>query len=135
MDTNENISDNRIVTTLRSAISVELFVLTVCLYLHREIQDVYSGELPTLPIQSHCRCPGSHPRVHPLAPLYCIPNDAEDTTSDRVSRLHPEAHPLSFINDNDISTSWVSHVFINITQLNQGVTISIDLENGQYQVI
>nr|XP_019599683.1 PREDICTED: usherin isoform X2 [Rhinolophus sinicus] len=101
---------------------------------NREIQDVYSGDLPTLPIQSHCRCPGSHPRVHPLAPRYCIPNDAEDTTSDRVSRLHPEAHPLSFINDNDISTSWVSHVFTNITQLNQGVTISIDLENGQYQV-
>lgn len=97
--------------------------------------DVFSGDLPPLHTQPHCRCPGSHPRVHPLAQRYCIPNDAEDTTSDRVSRLHPEAHPLPFINDNDISTSWVSRVFANITQLNQGVTISIDLENGQYQVI
>ncbi|KAM5206303.1 usherin isoform 2-T2 [Hipposideros larvatus] len=101
---------------------------------NREILDVFSGALPPLHIQPRCRCPGSHPRIHPLAPRYCIPNDAEDTTSDRVSRLNPEAHPLSFVNDNDISTSWVSRVFANITQLNQGVTISIDLENGQYQV-
>lgn len=50
-------------------------------------------------------------------------------------RLNPEAHPLSFVNDNNVGTSWVSHVFTNMTQLSQGVTISIDLENGQYQVI
>nr|XP_031294235.1 usherin [Camelus dromedarius]XP_031294237.1 usherin [Camelus dromedarius] len=101
---------------------------------NREILEVFSGQLLRLHIQSHCRCPGSHPRLHPLEQRYCIPNDAEDTTSDRVSRLNPEAHPLSFVNDNNIATSWVSHVFTNITQLNQGVTISIDLENGQYQV-
>ncbi|EQB78595.1 usherin isoform A [Camelus ferus] len=100
---------------------------------NREILEVFSGQLVRLHIQSHCRCPGSHPRLHPLEQRYCIPNDAEDTTSDRVSRLNPEAHPLSFVNDNNIATSWVSHVFTNITQLNQGVTISIDLENGQYQ--
>lgn len=102
---------------------------------HREILEVFSGDLFRLHIQSHCRCPGSHPRVHPLGQRYCIPNDAEDTTTDRVLRLNPEAHPLSFVNDNDIGTSWVSQVFTNITQLHQGVTISIDLENGQYQVI
>ncbi|XP_058131204.1 usherin [Dasypus novemcinctus] len=101
---------------------------------NREILEVFSGDLLRLHIQSHCRCPGSHPRVHPLEQQYCIPNDAEDTTSNRVSRLNPEAHPLSFINDNDFGTSWVSRVFTDITQLNRGVTISVDLENGQYQV-
>uniref|UniRef100_A0A673TE79 Usherin n=1 Tax=Suricata suricatta TaxID=37032 RepID=A0A673TE79_SURSU len=101
---------------------------------NREILEVYSGNLLRLHTQSHCRCPGSHPRVHPSVQRYCIPNDEEDTTTERVLRLNPEAHPLSFVNDNDISTSWVSHVFPSITQLNQGVTISIDLENGQYQV-
>lgn len=50
-------------------------------------------------------------------------------------RLNPEAHPLSFVNDNNIGTSWVSRVFADNSQLDQGVTISIDLENGQYQVI
>ncbi|XP_036133319.1 usherin [Molossus molossus] len=101
---------------------------------NREILAIFSGELLRLHVQPHCRCPGSHPRVHPLQQRYCIPNDAQDTTTNRVSRLHPDAHPLPFVNDNDIGTSWVSRVFTNITQLNQGVTISIDLENGQYQV-
>ncbi|KAI4537068.1 hypothetical protein MG293_013271, partial [Ovis ammon polii] len=101
---------------------------------NREIQEVFSGDLPRLHIQSHCRCPGSHPRVHRLEQQYCIPSDAEDTTKNRVLRLNPEAHPLSFVNDNNIGTSWVSHVFTNMTQLSQGVTISIDLENGQYQL-
>ncbi|XP_004376015.1 usherin [Trichechus manatus latirostris] len=101
---------------------------------NREIQEVFSGDLLRVHVQSQCRCPGSHPRVHPSMQRYCIPNGAEDTTENRVSRLNPRAHPLSFVNDNDIGTSWVSHVFTNITQLDQGVTISIDLENGQYQV-
>uniref|UniRef100_A0A8C9BFN6 Usherin n=1 Tax=Phocoena sinus TaxID=42100 RepID=A0A8C9BFN6_PHOSS len=101
---------------------------------NREIQEVFSGDLPRLHTQSHCRCPGSHPRVPRLEQRYCVPNDAEDTTNNRVLRLNPEAHPLSFVNDNNIGTSWLSHVFTDMTQLNQGVTISIDLENGQYQV-
>ncbi|KAM8817678.1 usherin isoform 1-T1 [Rhynchonycteris naso] len=101
---------------------------------NREILAIFSGHMLKLHVQSHCRCPGSHPRVHPLEQQYCIPNGVGDTTSDRLLRLHPEAHPLSFVNDNDISTSWVSRVFTNNTQLDQGVTISIDLENGQYQV-
>uniref|UniRef100_A0A8D0R6P0 Usherin n=1 Tax=Sus scrofa TaxID=9823 RepID=A0A8D0R6P0_PIG len=101
---------------------------------NREILEVFSGDLLRLHIQSHCRCPGSHPRVHPLEQRYCIPNGAEDTSSERVLRLNPEAHPLSFVNDNNIGTSWVSRVFADNSQLDQGVTISIDLENGQYQV-
>ncbi|XP_045715406.1 usherin [Phyllostomus hastatus] len=101
---------------------------------NREILAVFSGDLPRLHVQPHCRCPGSHPRVHPLRQRYCIPNGVEDTTSNRVLRLSPDAHPLSFVNDNDVGTSWVSRVFTNISQLNRGVTVSIDLENGQYQV-
>ncbi|XP_028616049.1 usherin isoform X2 [Grammomys surdaster] len=101
---------------------------------NREILELFSGDLPHLHIQPHCRCPGSHPRVHPSVQQYCIPNGAEDTPQHQVPRLNPDAHPLSFINDDNVATSWISHVFTNITQLNQGVVISIDLENGQYQV-
>ncbi|KAM5300669.1 usherin [Glossophaga mutica] len=101
---------------------------------NREILAVFSGAPPRLHVQPHCRCPGSHPRVHPLQQRFCIPNGVEDTTSHRVLRLSPDAHPLSFVNDNDVGTSWVSRVFTNISQLDQGVAVSIDLENGQYQV-
>ncbi|XP_062981457.1 usherin [Elgaria multicarinata webbii] len=101
---------------------------------NRDIFEVHSGKFPQLHTQPECRCPGSHPRVHPLIQRYCIPNGADDTTNDRVLRLNPEAHPLSYINDNDIGTSWISSVFRTTEQLNNGVTITIDLENGQYQV-
>ncbi|XP_052056319.1 usherin [Apodemus sylvaticus] len=101
---------------------------------NREILELFSGDFPHLHIQPHCRCPGSHPRVHPSVQQYCIPNGAEDTPQHRVSRLNPDAHPLSFINDDNVATSWISRVFANITQLHQGVVVSIDLENGQYQV-
>ncbi|XP_028580478.2 usherin [Podarcis muralis] len=101
---------------------------------NRDIFEVWSGKFPQLHSQSECRCPGSHPRVHPLVQRYCIPNGADDTTNDRVLRLNPEAHPLSYINDNDIGTSWISSVFSTTEQLNRGIAITIDLENGQYQV-
>ncbi|XP_053139313.1 usherin [Hemicordylus capensis] len=101
---------------------------------NRDIFEVQSGKFPELHTQSECRCPGSHPRVHPLVQRYCIPNGADDTTNDRVLRLNPESHPLSYINDNDIGTSWISSVFSTTEQFNHGVTITIDLENGQYQV-
>lgn len=100
----------------------------------REIEEVYSARIPPLHAQPSCRCPSSHPRVHPVVERYCIPNGANDTTSNRVLRLHPHAHPLNYINDNDIGTTWVSSVFSNLEQLNQGVSITIDLESGQYQV-
>uniref|UniRef100_A0A8C5SZZ8 Laminin N-terminal domain-containing protein n=1 Tax=Laticauda laticaudata TaxID=8630 RepID=A0A8C5SZZ8_LATLA len=101
---------------------------------NRDIFEVWSGKIPQLYIQSECRCPGSHPRVHPLVQRYCIPNGADDTTNDRVLRLNPEAHPLSYINDNDIGTTWISSIFKTTEHLRHGVTITIDLENGQYQV-
>ncbi|XP_069464673.1 usherin [Ambystoma mexicanum] len=101
---------------------------------NREILEAFSGTLPHLHAQSECRCPGSHPRVHPLAQRHCIPNGAPDTTNDRVLRLHPDAHPVAYINDDDIETSWISLTFANISNVNDGVDIVIDLENGQYQV-
>ncbi|KAK3537246.1 hypothetical protein QTP70_004660 [Hemibagrus guttatus] len=101
---------------------------------NREIEEVYSARIPPLHAQPSCRCPSSHPRVHPVVERSCIPNGADDTTSNRVLRLHPHAHPLNYINDNDIGTTWVSSVFSNLEQLNQGVSITIDLESGQYQV-
>ncbi|RXN00888.1 Usherin [Acipenser ruthenus] len=99
-----------------------------------EIYEVFSGKLPHLHTQTECRCPSSHPRVHPLVQRYCIPNGADDTTNDRVLRLNLDAHPLNYINDNDIGTSWISTVFTNLTQLENGVTITFDLLNGEYQV-
>eukprot|EP00076_Gallus_gallus_P019070 XP_015139381.1 usherin isoform X3 [Gallus gallus] len=101
---------------------------------NRDILEVFSGRFPHLHTQSECRCPGSHPRVHPLIQRYCIPNGADDTTNDRVLRLDAEAHPLYYINDDDIGTTWISSVFANAAGLDHGVSITIDLQNGQYQV-
>ncbi|NXU70580.1 USH2A protein, partial [Oreotrochilus melanogaster] len=101
---------------------------------NRDILEVFSGKFPHLHTQSDCRCPGSHPRVHPLIQRYCIPNGAGDTTNDRVLRLDAEAHPLYYINDDDIGTTWISSVFTNTAGLDRGVSITIDLQNGQYQV-
>ncbi|XP_055581897.1 usherin [Falco cherrug] len=101
---------------------------------NRDILEVFSGNFPHLHTQSECRCPGSHPRVHPLIQRYCIPNGADDTTNDRVLRLDAEAHPLYYINDDDIGTTWISSVFANTAGLDHGVSITIDLQNGQYQV-
>ncbi|XP_070842368.1 usherin [Chaetodon trifascialis] len=100
---------------------------------NREIVEVYSGLLPDLHAQSECRCPPSHPRVHPLVERYCIPNGVEDTTNDRVLRLNLNAHPLTYINDQDMGTTWVSKI-MTTQELDEGVTITVDLANGQYQV-
>ncbi|XP_065144388.2 usherin [Paramisgurnus dabryanus] len=101
---------------------------------NREIEEVYTGQFPHLHSQSTCRCPASHPRVHPLVERYCISNAANDTTQNKVLRLNQDAHPLQYINDNDIGTTWISSVFPNLELLDKGITITIDLENGQYQV-
>ncbi|XP_029281914.1 LOW QUALITY PROTEIN: usherin [Cottoperca gobio] len=100
---------------------------------NREIVEVYSGVLPELHAQSECRCPPSHPRVHPLVERYCIPNGVEDTTNDRVLRLNLNAHPLSYINDQDMGTTWLSKI-MTAQELDEGVTLTVDLVNGQYQV-
>uniref|UniRef100_A0A3Q1ERN5 Usher syndrome 2A (autosomal recessive, mild) n=1 Tax=Acanthochromis polyacanthus TaxID=80966 RepID=A0A3Q1ERN5_9TELE len=100
----------------------------------REIVELYSGVLPELHVQPECRCPPSHPRVHPLVERYCIPNAVEDTTNDRVLRLNLNAHPLSYINDQDMGTTWLSKI-MTTQELDEGVTITVDLANGQYQVM
>ncbi|XP_059204973.1 usherin [Centropristis striata] len=100
---------------------------------NREIVEVYSGFLPELHAQSECRCPPSHPRVHPLVERYCIPNGVEDTTNDRVLRLNLNTHPLSYINDQDMGTTWLSKI-MTTQEVEEGLTITVDFVNGQYQI-
>lgn len=64
---------------------------------------------------------------------YCIPNAVEDTTNDRVLRLNINAHPLSYVNDQDMGTTWLSKI-MTTQELDDGVTITVDFVNGQYQV-
>lgn len=49
-------------------------------------------------------------------------------------RLNPNAHPLSYMNDQDMGTSWISKI-MSTQELDEGVTITLDLANGQYQVL
>ncbi|XP_029001116.1 usherin isoform X2 [Betta splendens] len=100
---------------------------------NREIVELYAGVLPELHSQPECRCPPTHPRVHPLVERYCIPNAVEDTTNDRVLRLNLNSHPLSYVNDQDLGTKWISKT-MTTQELDEGVTITVDLANGQYQV-
>lgn len=48
-------------------------------------------------------------------------------------RLNLNAHPLSYISDQDLGTTWLSKV-MTTQELDEGVTITVDLANGQYQV-
>uniref|UniRef100_A0A3Q0RBB8 Usher syndrome 2A (autosomal recessive, mild) n=1 Tax=Amphilophus citrinellus TaxID=61819 RepID=A0A3Q0RBB8_AMPCI len=130
--------DSQQLTTRLSDVMINLYIglnfFFISFCYNREIVELYSGVLPELHVQSECRCPPTHPRVHPLIERYCIPNAVEDTTNDRVLRLNLNAHPLSYINDQDMGTTWVSKI-MTTQELDDGVTITVDLANGQYQVM
>ncbi|XP_068088985.1 usherin isoform X3 [Hyperolius riggenbachi] len=100
---------------------------------NRDISEVFSGELPLVSIQPECRCPGSHPRLEPGAGRYCLPNGGDNSNKDKVLRLNPDAHPVSYMNDNDLDTTWISSL-LSTTDIDKGITITVDLDNGQYQV-
>lgn len=57
----------------------------------------------------------------------------DDITNDRMLRLNLNAHPLSYVNDQDLGTAWLSKV-MSAQELEEGITITVDLANGQYQV-
>lgn len=61
---------------------------------------------------------------------FCIPNGVPDTTPHRRLRLHEHAYPLQYLNDGDYSTYWISNNFY----MRGGVSLTIDLENGEYEV-
>ncbi|XP_071962430.1 usherin-like isoform X2 [Antedon mediterranea] len=94
---------------------------------NREIEQLATGTFPEVHVQSDCRCPDSHPRINPVESRYCIPNGVSDTTSDQMYRLDENAHPLTFANDGDLGSYWVSSFTDN-------VILQIDLQNGEYQV-
>ncbi|XP_063775500.1 usherin [Pseudophryne corroboree] len=100
---------------------------------NREILDVFSEKFPPLPIRSECRCPGSHPRPEQVTGRFCLPNGVHVATKDKVLRLHPEAHPMSYMNDNDLHTTWISSL-LSAEDTDKGVAITLDLASGQYQV-
>ncbi|KAM8945416.1 usherin [Pelodytes ibericus] len=100
---------------------------------NREIMEVFSEEFPPLHVQSVCRCPASHPRVHPTFQRHCIPNGIGDTSKDRVLRLNPDSHPISYVNDKDLETTWISSL-LSSADIDTGITITMDLLSGQYQV-
>nr|XP_006813188.1 PREDICTED: usherin [Saccoglossus kowalevskii] len=94
---------------------------------NREIHFIATGTWLSVHVQSECRCPDSHPRVNPTDSRFCIKNDEPDTTSNAEWRVNQFAHPLTFANDGDLSSYWIS-AFLD------DITIVIDLNNGQYQV-
>ncbi|XP_075195246.1 usherin [Anomaloglossus baeobatrachus] len=100
---------------------------------NREILEVFSEKFLQVAIQSECRCPSSHPRLHPLDGRSCIPNGAHSKTRDKVLRIHRDAHPVSYINDNDLQTTWISSI-LSASDFDRGINITLDLTNGQYQI-
>ncbi|XP_071996224.1 usherin isoform X2 [Engystomops pustulosus] len=100
---------------------------------NREILEVFSEKFLQVPIQSDCRCPGSHPRLHLPDGRSCLPNGVSNTTKDRVLRLNRDAHPVSYMNDNDHQTAWVSSI-LSTSDFDAGLNITVDLSNGQYQI-
>ncbi|KAG9484595.1 hypothetical protein GDO78_010137 [Eleutherodactylus coqui] len=100
---------------------------------NREILEVFSEKFLEVPIQSECRCPSSHPRLYPLEGRTCLPNGVYNTTKDNVLRLNRDAHPASYMNDNDLQTTWISSI-LSASDFEKGLDITLDLTNGQYQI-
>ena len=96
------------------------------MFISRDIQTVFSQQLPQLRVQSECRCPPTHPRIRPDHTEYCIRNGVPDNTGDEILRLNEDAHPLEYINDGDVNNCWIS-AFLD------DVTIEVDL-GDQFQV-
>ncbi|KAK3093068.1 hypothetical protein FSP39_010666 [Pinctada imbricata] len=93
---------------------------------NREVQALYSGVLPSVRIQTKCRCPPSHPRVKPSRQHYCIRNGVPDSDVDDIPRLNTEAHNLEYLNDGDTDTIWIS-------KFQREVFLTLDL-GDDYQV-
>ncbi|XP_072265966.1 usherin isoform X2 [Pyxicephalus adspersus] len=102
---------------------------------NREIAEVFSGNFPLMTIQPECRCPSSYPRLETVSGRFCLPNgvDHSSFTKDKILRLNPDAHPVPYMNDNDLNTTWISSL-LSQSDIDKGVMIIMDLENGQYQV-
>ncbi|XP_073409429.1 usherin [Dendrobates tinctorius] len=100
---------------------------------NREILEVFSEKFLQLAIQSECRCPSSHPRLHPLDGRSCLPNGAYSKTKDKVLRVNRDSHPVSYMNDNDLQTTWISSI-LSTLDFDKGITITLNLTNGHYQI-
>ncbi|XP_077990481.1 usherin-like [Glandiceps talaboti] len=94
---------------------------------NREIHLDATGQWPDVHVQTQCRCPDSHPRVNPLDSRFCIRNGEPDITDETEWRVNENAHPLTFANDGDLGSYWIS-------SFTDFITIDINLQNGQYQV-
>ncbi|KAK7487113.1 hypothetical protein BaRGS_00021608, partial [Batillaria attramentaria] len=90
---------------------------------NREVQEIYSGSLPEVRIQSNCRCPAARPRVKPQDTRYCLPNGVPDNAADAELRISRFSHPLEFANDIDGNSVWISKFYLQDTPL----TLEVDL--------
>eukprot|EP00118_Oscarella_pearsei_P005184 m.23504 g.23504 ORF g.23504 m.23504 type:complete len:5054 (+) comp28492_c0_seq1:2267-17428(+) len=99
----------------------------------RSVQELYSSNLPALPIFSSCRCPPSHPRVDSTNHFDCVVFPGQ-TSSLSVSRLNSDAHPVNYINDVNPLTRWQSYPGrkeVNIT-INLGYTVEVPYMIAQF---
>ncbi|XP_076463865.1 usherin-like [Babylonia areolata] len=93
---------------------------------NREVQEVYSGTLPPVRIQSNCRCPPARPRVKSQNTLRCVANGIPESAASTTLRISENSHPVEFANDDNMNTMWIS-------KFQRDVALEIDLED-QFEV-
>ena len=57
------------------------------LFTCREAMQIYSGELPSIQIQSECLCPAGYPNIADTNAAYCSHNDGAPRDSQQY-RIH-----------------------------------------------
>ncbi|CAF0916506.1 unnamed protein product, partial [Brachionus calyciflorus] len=96
-----------------------------------EIASLYGSLRKKLKIQPECRCPNDYPRNSNENSTYCLKNKfSRIDLLDTKSRVNEYSHPISYINDDDFKTSWISCI-LTITN---PIEIVLDLENGIYLI-
>ena len=108
----------------------DLKVFTISL-VNAEVSSLFGVESNEVIIQAECRCPNEYPRNQNRNSTVCLKNKFDILNQlDTANRLNQFAHPLSFINDDDFKTSWISCILTNTNP----IELILDFENGIYLV-